>query len=281
MTAVTLSGIVLNAYLEEASRVVTGLPGWEDAPAVRNPLPDKAQQDGVWDSTGFSGPRVVTVSGMIQATTPRAARMIAQALAALRPQSVQELIVSDPAIGPLSALVRITVGAKVVWYGDCIFKYTLTVTAPDQLKYGPATYGSATLSVVTTGVGKPYPVAYPLDYGLAPGVTPGAVSVANGGLAAYWPRLRIDGPSINPTVTMVESGAWVRYNGSLLSGQWLDLDLANRLILLNGRVSVRQSISFSGDWLAVRPGGGSIVWTDDSGSAGALLSVWGSEGVYF
>jgi len=280
--AVTVGGVLLDTASVGSSRVVTDLSGWDDAPAIRNPLPVKAQQDGAWDSTGVSDARVVTVSGVVQEATAAAAYAVARSLAALRPQSVQEMVVVNTALGSLSALVRVTVGVKPVWFaGGRAFRYTLTVTAPDQLKYGPQTYGSATLSAATPGAGLVYPVAYPIDYGVATGVTPGAVSVPNGGLAAYWPRLRIDGPSLNPVATMVESGSWVRYGGSLLSGQWLDFDLANRLVLLNGRVSVRQSVSFSGDWLAVHPGGGSIVWTDDSGSAGALLSVWGSEGVYF
>ena len=279
--AVTAGGILLDQVTAISSRVVTDLSGWDDAPAVHNTLPVKAQQNGAWDSTGFSDARVVIVTGSVREATSAAAYAVLQSLVALRPQSVQELIVDNATIGPLSALVRVTVGVKPVWYGDRRFTYTLTVTSPDMLKYGPATYGSATLSAATPGAGLVYPLAYPIDYGVATGVTPGAVSVPNGGLAAYWPRLRIDGPSTNPTETMVESGAWVRYNGSLLAGQWLDWDLANRLVLLNGRVSVRQSVSFSGDWLAVPPGGGSITWTDDGGDPAALLSVWGSEGVYF
>jgi hypothetical protein len=279
--AVTIGGVLLDVSDGSSVRASGDLSGWDDAPAVRNALPARAQQNGAWDSTGFSDARVVTVSGFVQEATSAAAYAVARSLAALRPQSVQELVVDNIALGPLSALVRVNVGVKPVWIGDCAFEYSLTVTAPDMLKYGPATYGSATLSAATPGAGLVYPLAYPIDYGVATGVTPGAVSVRNGGLAAYWPRLRIDGPSTNPTVTMVESGAWVRYNGSLLAGQWLDWDLAGRLVLLNGRVSVRQNVSFSGDWLAVPPGGGSIAWTDDGGDPAALLSVWGSEGVYF
>jgi len=111
-------------------------------------------------------------------------------------------------------------------------------------------------------------------------VTPGAVRVSNAGKAAYWPTLRVDGPSPNPTVSLVETGAWVRYGGTLLAGQWLDFDMANRRVLLNGQVSVRQLVSFSGDWLCVPPGGGSVAWTDDGGSSAALLSVWGTEGAW-
>jgi hypothetical protein len=277
MRTVSIGGILLDVNDGTSLRVVEDLPGWDDAPDVRNGLQSKAQQDGAWDGTGSSDARTVTAVGLVQERTPQAAYAVLRAMQALTPQAIHELAVVDDAIGSLSAMVRVTVGVKPVWIGDTAFEYTLTVIAPDPLKYGPPTFATATLSTATPGAGKVYPVAYPVDYGIAPGVTPGAVSVANAGTAAYWPRLRILGPVTNPVVTLVESGAWVRYTGSLLAGQWLDLDMVNRRVLLQGQVSVRQNVSSAGDWLSVPPGGGSITWSADTADPAALLSVWGYE----
>jgi len=72
----------------------------------------------------------------------------------------------------------------------------------------------------------------------------------------------------------------MRYGAVLASGQWLDIDLANRRVLLQGQVSVRHNVTFYGDWLAVPPGGGSIVWTADVGDPAALLSAWTYEGAW-
>jgi hypothetical protein len=274
----TLGGVLLDVDDGTSFRVVGDIPGWDDAPDIRNGMQTKAQQNGAWDGTGFDDARVVALVGLVDEATPQAAYAVLRALSALRPQSVHELVVVNAAIGSLSATVRITVGVKPAWIGDTAFEYTLTVTAPDPLKYGPPTFATATLSTATPGAGKVYPVAYPVDYGIAPGVTPGAVLVANAGTAAYWPRLRILGPVTNPVVTLVESGAWVRYAGSLLAGQWLNLDMANRRVLLQGQVSVRQSVSSAGDWLAVSPGGGSVTWSADTADPAALLSVWSYEG---
>jgi hypothetical protein len=275
---VTIGGVLLDVDDGTSFRVVEDIPGWDDAPAIHDGLQTKAQQDGAWDGTGFDDARVVNLSGLVDEATPQAAYGVLRALSALRPQSIHELVVVNASIGSLSAMVRVTVGVKPVWIGDTAFEYTMTVTAPDSLKYGAPTYATATLSTATPGAGKVYPVAYPLDYGIAPGVTPGAVLVANAGTAAYWPRLRILGPVTNPVVTLVESGAWVRFTGSLLAGQWLDLDMANRRVLLQGQVSVRQSVSSAGDWLCVPPGGGSVVWSADTADPASLLSVWSYEG---
>jgi hypothetical protein len=277
---VSVGGILLDVDNGSSFRVTEDLPGWDDAPAVRSGLITKAQQDGDWDATGFSDGRVVTITGTVAEATPQAAYAVLQQLAALRPQQVVEFIVANSSIGTLSAMTRVTVGVKPVWIGDTAFEYTMTVTAPDPLKYGPPTYGYATLSTSTPGAGRIWPRAWPTDWGIPAGVTPGAVAVANAGTAPYWPRLRIDGPSPNPTVSMVETGAWVRYGGTLLAGQYLDFDMANRRVLLQGQVSVRQLVSSSGDWLAVPVGGGSVAWTDDGGDPAAKLSVWGYEGSY-
>ena len=273
----TLGGLLLDRDDSGTFRVVETVTGWDDGPAVRSGLASKSQQDGSWDGTGYSSERVVGLAGLVQEPTAAAAQAFKDSLTALRPQGSHVLEVVN-GVGTRTSVVRVTAGATFDWLDDTAFTYALQVTAPDSLKYGPLAFATATLSTATPGAGLVYPLAYPLDYGIAPGVTPGAVSVANAGTAAYWPRLRVDGPVTNPVVSLVESGAWVRYNGSLLAGQWLDIDLANRRVLLQGQVSVRQKVTSSGDWLTISPGSSSIVWAADSADPAALLSVWSYEG---
>ena len=278
---VTIGGVILTSNDGAGNiRAVTGLPGWDDAPATRTSLQPRMQQDGAWDAAGTSAERVVDIFGGVLGATRAAAYAVQRQLAALRPQAVYEVLVDDDAIGPLTVTARITAAVKCVWFGDRSFSYDLQVTAPDQLKYGARSFATAILSSDTPGAGLLYPLTYPVDYGIPPGVTPGAVRVSNSGTTQYWPTLRIDGPVTSPAVTMVETGAWIRYGAVLTSGQWLDIDLANRRVLLQGQVSVRALVSFYGDWLSVRPGGGSITWTADVGDPAALLSVWGREGAW-
>jgi len=276
----TLGGLLLDIEDGISHRAVTDMTGWDNAAGIRPGSIPKSQQDGSWDGTGLNAERVIDLAGFVEEATPAVAHQTRQQLAALRPNQLQELVVDSTSIGTLSAWTRVTIGAKVTWFGETAFEWTLQVVAPDPLKYGAPTFGTATLSTATPGAGRVYPLAYPLSYGIAPGTTPGAVSVANTGTASYWPRLRIDGPVLNPVVTVVETGAWVRYNGSLVAGQWLDLDMAARSVLLQGQVSVRNAVSWGGDWLSVPPGGGSVVWTADTSDPAALLSVWGYSGAW-
>lgn len=275
---VTLGGLLLDESSSSSLRVVTRLDGWLNAPPARTRRESRAQQDGSWDATGTSDERVLDLAGFVEESSPAAADAVMRQLTALRPQGAYDLAVDNAAVGLLSCRVRVEVSASTSWVGDARFSYSMTLAAPDPLLYGPPVFPTpAGLATATPGAGLVYPVAYPLDYGIAPGVTPGALVLPNGGTAAYWPRLRVDGPVLNPVVTLVESGAWVRYNGELLAGQWLDWDMANRRVLLQGQVSVRQRVSSSGDWLAVPVGGGSIVWTADTADPAALLSAWGYE----
>jgi Phage tail protein len=276
---VSIGGFV--ADITAYPRITCTLKGWTDGAPVAPGMVDKAQQDGGWDGTGFLRPRAVTLSGDVLAASRADALSVADELTSLIPQASYQLTVEDdPAVGARSAMVRVTTAPVMSWRSAVSFAYEVTVTAPDPLKYGAPTFASTTLAVTGGGTGLTYPLAYPLDYGQVPGVIPGAVSLANDGTAAYWPRLRIDGPVPNPTISLVETGDWVHFEGTVGAGQWLDIDCANRRVLLNGQVSVRAAVSSSGSWLAVPPGGGSVSWTADAADPAATLSVWGYQGAW-
>lgn len=258
-------------------RAVTGITGWHDAPPVRSDMPSKSQQDGAWDATGFSDKRVVGIDGYVEAATHDAALAIRDELTSLSPRVPLPLIVDDGRV--CTAVVRVTQGAVLQWLNDVTFRYSVQVTAPDPLKYGPEVFASTGLEAVG-GTGRVWARVWPRDWGVPAGSTPGSVLMPNAGTAAYWPRLRIDGPVPNPVVTLNETGDYVRYNGTLTAGQWLDIDCANRRVLLNGFVSKAPQVTFFGNWLAIPVGGGSLSWDADAADPAATLSVSGFEGAW-
>lgn len=273
---VTIGGFVA----DNPDRVTVNLTGWDDAPAIRSGIQDRAQQDGGWDASGFYGPRIITVEGMVDQPSHAAAKAVADELLSLSPRTVHEFAVDNEAVGVRTAWVRVTQGAVLEWLNGEAFTYGLQVTAPDPLKYGPQVFGQATLATSGGGGGLTWPLTWPLDWGVVAGTTPGAVSVGNAGTASYFPRLRIDGPVPNPTVTLAETGDFIRYNGTVAAGQWLDIDLDRRRVLLNGQVSMRHLVTFGGAWLSVPPGGGTVSWTADAADPAATLSVWSYEGAW-
>ena len=274
----SLGGIVLD--LADGSRVVTQ-SGVDAAADIRLSLEEKSQQDGLWDAQPLLGGKVMPLVGFCEEATPEAAQALVDAMRALSRQLV-EFTVDSPARGTRSAMVRVQSGFDPEWIDDVAFTYTITVIAPDPLLYGPQVFAQTSLASVAAGSGRVWPRVWPTDWGVPAGVTPGAVTVANAGTASYFPRLRIDGPVTNPVVTLVETGDVVRFKGSIAAGQHLDINWGTprRVTLGDNAVNMRHKVSYTGNWLAVPVGGGSISYTADDANPAALLSVWSYEGAW-
>lgn len=250
--------------------------GWYDGVGVRADRTDRTGQDGTWPTAVQRSGRTVVIGGTAFAPDLAAAQRAMRRFSAV--PTVETLTVLD-GLGELTARCSLDAQPLTDPTSPTSFDYQLTLHADDPLKYGALAFAQTDLSD-QSGTGLAYPLAYPLDYGVPQGATPGAVVVANAGTATYWPRLRIDGPVTNPMVSLVETGDWVRYNGSLLPGQWLDVDLGNRTVLLNGSVDVRQNVSSSGNWLGVPTGVASMTWVADDADSRARLNIWSYEGVW-
>lgn len=253
--------------------------GWNDGAPIRRARVDKATQDGAWESTGYRSARTVVLSGVTVGPDRVSALAGSRQLRTLVGGTRAPLVWAEDDL-TLSATVELDDTPRVRFVSPNIFEWQITLTAPDSLLYGSPTFAQTSLAGTAGGVGRVWPRVWPTDYGIPAGVTPGAITMSNVGTAGYWPTLRIDGPVPNPQVTLVETGDWVRFNGTVAAGQWLDFDLANRRVLLNGQVSVRAKVSASGGWLAVPPGGASVSWTADAADPAALLSVWGYQGAW-
>lgn len=273
--------VQLGAFLADNDaddfRVTAKVTGWGAAP-VRSGVADRAQQDGGWDAASYRSSRVVTIEGMVEQPNHLEAQNVADALAALPVNVLILLTVTNEAIGVRTALVRLDVGAEPEWLGPTGFTYTVQVIAPDVLKYGTVVTMRTVLTGADGSTGRVWPRVWPRSWGLVGSVTAGSVVMPNGGTAPYWPTLRIDGPVPNPVITQNESGDFIRIAYNLLAGQWIDVDLGNRRVLLNGQISLRNVTTFGGTWLAIPPGGGSISWTADGADPAAQLTVHGFEG---
>lgn len=263
----------------DGTRFITMATGIDDAPEIRSAIESRSQQNGAWDADGFYGARVIQFEGFAEAPTSAAAHAFADSLRALSPAVLHELIVASDGRGVRSAKVRMQSGPVLEWIGDDTFTYVLTVVAPDPLLYGPIVVGTTSLAEVT-GTGLVFPLAFPLDFGVDPGTTPGAASLPNAGTAGYFLASRLDGPMPNPVVTVNETGEWVRYSGTVLAGQWLEVDCGRRRVLLNGTVDVTYRVLSSPTWPSIPPGGASVSIAADAGDPNASLTVYGYEGAW-
>lgn len=256
-----------------------GLDGWFNK-SLRRDRQEKAQQDGAWDSTGNANSLPVVLRGQIVYPDAATAAAERRQLLALGGRSTAPLEVTDAA-GYGSRMVE-TDALSVPPTTDRIVTFAFTLTATDPLLYGAESFAQTNLSASAGGVGRVWPRVWPTDWGVPPGVTPGAVTVANDGTASYFPRLRVDGPVTNPVVGLVETGDTVRFNGAIAAGQHLDINwgVPRRVTLGDNPVSMRHKVTYTGNWLAVPVGGGSVTFTADDADPAATLSVWSYEGAW-
>jgi hypothetical protein len=280
---VTLDGFPLTGDTPAGGRArlvgSDGLDGWFNK-ALRRDRQEKAQQDGAWTSHGDAGSLPVVLRGQIVYADAAAAASERRRLLSLGGRDTSPLTVVDP-LGSGTRMVEVD-SLSVVPVRDSMLTFAFAVTAPDPLLYGPAVFAQTTLAASAGGTGRVWPRVWPRDWGVPPGVTPGAITLPNAGTASYFPQVRIDGPVSNPVVSLVETGDWVRYSGSIGAGQHVDINWGTprRVTIGDNPVTARQRVTYSGNFLAVPVGGADMTWTADSFDDGHSLSAWGSEGAW-
>lgn len=255
------------------------ISGWFDSPPVRRAGEVRAGQHGQRPSTPLRNARTVTIAGKVYAPDSVVLEAAARRLSAC---PLTGTLSSSSPWGALSADVEQDDGNSVLFahVSPVIGRWSLTLVAPDPLLYGAPLFTATALAGSAGGSGLTFPAVFPLDFGTAPGVTPGVLDLPNAGTESYWPRLRIDGPVPNPKVTVNETGDFVRLGFTLAASQWVDIDCGNRRVLLNGQSSIMRFVTYSGNWLAVPPGGASMSITADAADPAAGLSVWHYEGAW-
>lgn len=90
----------------------------------------------------------------------------------------------------------------------------------------------------------------------------GEADLLNSGLAKTPLRLRIDGPVSKPLLTLRSPDGVVenlKVHFSLIEGQWLDIDTASRVVLLNSQANRRGQIS--GEFFQLSPGTSTLFFT--------------------
>jgi hypothetical protein len=126
------------------------------------------------------------------------------------------------------------------------------------------------LPTFTGGLTVPFTVPFTVD-GVA---VDGFADIANTGTADTGLSLRIDGPVSAPSVTLQRAdGSFQRlvFDLELSAGQWLDVDTANRVVLLNGTTSRRGQTS--GHWPILPQGEHTLRWSSPKYNDVAKLSV--------
>lgn len=143
--------------------------------------------------------------------------------------------------------------------------FIIDLFAPDPNLYDQSSQ-RATISVPTGG-GATYPVIYPVTYAAKSG---GALTVTNAGDSDTFPTVTFNGPLTSPLIVNQTTGASFQVNVTLLAGDVLVIDMANKTMLLNGSNAMKYFV-VTNTWMSLQPGDNLIKLSSgisaDSGNA--------------
>lgn len=270
---VTLNGIQLNPPLADGTGYELdedGLQGWYGSPKPKTAYTPRTSSDGSWWSPqAYKDVRTVAVTGtLIEQDTPNLLA-VQQQLSAICPDPGQlyELRVVDD-FGTLTAMVQRSDAVLVKANGPQSTTFSVSLTAPDPLKYNPDSQPSNTLLAQavdgldwSTSGGLDWATGGGLDWGLF--LSDGTCVLTNAGTAPSWPRFTVVGPSdlgsmTGFTITDVGSGSVISYIGLMRVGDSVVIDTnpATRSAVMNGTADVWSGVNVA-QWFQV-PAGGQI-----------------------
>ena len=151
------------------------------------------------------------------------------------------------------------------------------VTAVGNLIYSAAGVISGNISRPIGG-GLVIPFTIPA---VASASTGGTVILSNSGTSTAYPSIdqygnggvTLTGSLTNPVLSNLTTGKFIELTYTLASGDYVQIDMENQLILLNGSSSLISTKTTSSDWWGLEPGANSISISTSSGSDGGYVTI--------
>lgn len=250
----TDSGLLLNGSSNGFPFVdVLDIDGLDTAP-YRTQERDREGSDGAYIDAEFMSARTITIEGEVYTLPSDTESYLDQLKANFAPSKVAQpfYFMTDN-------------GLRVAWGKSYGFNYKkdqqrrlgihecqIQIVCGDPRVYDPyPTSVTATLTAVVTS-GRSYPKSYPMVYGAAVGSN--SVSVVLSGNRDTPAKLRINGPVLNPRIVYDNTGTELIFNTQIAAGDYIEIDLNNRSVLLNGATPRRTAMTLLGTWYLLEPG---------------------------
>lgn len=233
---------------------ITAITGLESLPAIRNQDDTRGYNDGMFSGRDFLSGRTIILNVLTLAGNGNTAFQNYNLFqAALQPQTSGTTVLQfqlSSADVPVSVGARVRANATVInpEYTFGYIQSQVTLFCPDPRYYGAAQTLSMTAS---SALGRTYNRVYNLLYG--GGSQTGSVLVANTGWATTYPKVTINGPITNPTISNNTTGQFITCNITLGVSDSLVVDLLNKTVTLNGS-SARNLMAGNSQWFGCPPG---------------------------
>ena len=243
---------------------IQSVEGLESLPEIRRQDDNRGYADGMFSGRDFLGGRSIFITFLTLGSGSNTAQENYNTIQSyLLPQTsgtTPLFFMLDGTQQYINARVR---GLRTTLDPNYTYGYIVSQVeffCPDPAYYN-ANDQTATL-LYSPPTGRIYNRTYNLTYGGGSSVI--TTTIANTGWATAYPTITINGPITNPQIGSVTSGESLTFNGTYSDTDFIEVDLYNKLITLNG-VSARNLLT-SGTWFSAPPGNSNFFLTGLAGS---------------
>jgi hypothetical protein len=247
------NGILINGDANVPFTDVTKVSGL-DSTDVRQTAHNREGVDGGYLDAQYENTRTVIIAGTLYTDGAGFELAVDDLKGNYAPQSE-----AQPLYLGTDAGVRVVYGKSLgVKYdkeqlrrlGMCDFQ--VQVTCEDPRIYDPNIISAELIMSGGALTGRGYPKSYPYSYG--PPVTGNSVTLTLAGNRTQPGIIQIYGPIANPTIAYSNTGTIMNFNLSLDAGDFLEINLNNRTVKLNGTAGRRNKLTLFGSWFLLSPG---------------------------
>lgn len=268
---IVLNGLDLTAIdTFDSQWSIDSFTGWGAVKPTITPVA-KPRQPGSWAGLSYDGTRQMVISGQVAAPTQDALTQSLDLLAAAVVNGESIMQVTELSRTRYST-VRRSDEILTAYISDKMASWSVQIIALDPRKLGTALVQATALP--STSGGQTIPNVIP---NTIPALTvSGSVTFTNPGNTSGPVLLRIDGPATGPVITHSSSSTTSSLvfasNLTLGAGEYLIVDMENRVALANGQASRSRYITSRG-WSGFDPGVNTWAFTAAAYDPSSLLTV--------
>jgi hypothetical protein len=243
-----------------------------DLPGIRSGDAGRPRDQGLFVGLDVMGGGEFTITGQLAADSVSFQHAWASLAAATLPGGSTEtpLFLSLPGYGTIATLARVrkrSIPVDIKFALGNLADVNLMFASSDPRWYSTPTQ-TASVSPPSVIAGFSFPLKFPLSFG--GGSVAGALSVNNQGNYETRPKLVVEGPCTNPSITNAGSGANLTFNLVMAAGDRLviDTDLHTAIYFTSGSSigSTRlYALAQGSQWFTLEPGVSTIQFLAGSG----------------
>lgn len=223
-----------------------------DSADVRENASDQVEADGGIHGNFYYGRRPIVLQGNIIASSAverneRIARL-KRASNAMR----EDAILTFEPDGGLESFVKVRRQQPLRITKGWAKEFQLPLVAADPRIYGTTLTTVSAAAGGEPNAGRTYSKAFDFSYGAALAV--GQIFITNNGDAESPPIIKVYGPGVNPSLYNATTNETISLVYSLAAGEYLEIDLNARTVLLNGTTNRYSAVDFANThWWMLQP----------------------------